>query len=60
MNSIKDIYVDFIAVLDVCEQLDSTPVYLGLLEAMKQDIEARQKNCVDYQMRLKALGVYDK
>jgi hypothetical protein len=47
----KDIYADFICVLDACEQIDSTPMYLGLLEVMKQDIEERQKQCVTTHMR---------
>jgi len=51
MINFKDIYTDFIGVLDSCEQIDSSAIYLGLLEVMKQDIEARQKVCVDSQMR---------
>ena len=51
MVSIQDIYVDFIGVLDACEQIDNTPMYLGLLEVMKQDIEERQNACVKYNMR---------
>jgi hypothetical protein len=51
MTNFKDIYTEFVALLDECEQIDSTPVYLGLLEVMKQDIEQRQKTCVEAYMR---------
>jgi len=50
-SSINGIYNTFIIALDAAEQLDSTPLYLGLLEVMKQDIEARQKACIDVHMR---------
>jgi hypothetical protein len=51
MANLKEIYLAFLAALDNTEQLDSTPVYLGLLEVMRQDIEQRQRVCVEIHMR---------
>jgi hypothetical protein len=51
MINFKDIYAEFVSLLDECEQIGSTPIYLGLLEVMKQDIEQRQKTCVKIHMR---------
>lgn len=52
MSTLKDLYVDFVALLDELENLESSAVYLGFLEVMKQDIELRQTNCVNDHMRL--------
>jgi hypothetical protein len=52
MSMLQDLYTDFVALLDELENLESSGLYLGFLEVMKQDIELRQANCVNDHMRL--------
>lgn len=55
-TTLRDIYADFIIVLDDCEQLGSTETYLGILVTFKQDIEERIKTCIDTHMRNEILN----